>query len=299
MKAVLKSVALACALMVASQGAHAAASASVGLSALKITLIDLNPADAVAPSITFDNPYGYATYVWSSAAQYGGAADYSGSASSYGPGLTLNSWVETAGIAVGDGQVAGSSAVTQGADPVYGLHSAYTQASVALVGDPYSVTDVGYVQSGFNLYPSAYSGPGQFALSAFTLAIFTGQVDWAVDLTEGADNVGGYEYASAYWNAQVSGLGASGSGYQSSSDGDSLSASYAPTSLASSRSFALSFMNLSTADLYGNVQAAGNAYVHSSIAAAVPESGSLPLALAGLGVAGWVLRRRGHAGVAT
>lgn len=297
MKAVLQSVAVACALMVASQGAHAAASASVNLSALKVTLIDLNPADAVAPSITFDNPYGYATYVWSSASQFGGAIDYSGSVGNYGPGLVLNSWVETVGATVGDGQVSGSAIVIQGADPVYGQHGAQVQASVALAGDPNSVTDVGYAQSGFNLFPYAYSGLGQFALSAFTLAIFSGQVDWAVDLTEGADNVGGYEYASAYWNAQVSGPGASGSGSQSSSDGDSLSASYAPNSLANSRSFTLSFMNLSTADLYGNVQAAGNAYAFSSIAAAVPESGSLPLALAGLGVAGWMLRRRGRADV--
>lgn len=291
--------AAAAAALLAGAPAWAASTASASLGPFSITLIDLNLDDAIAPSITFNNPYGYGSYADAYAADYFNGQN--SGAGNYGPAPWApvsaatsgvdNAWA-TSGV-TGSGSADGSTLFASGTalgtgtnDPLSG-HSSYFQG--AAYGD-------GVSQS--------------FTLSANTLLVVSAQSVLGTDVTHVWDPAlaYGWEYAYAYTSIQLSGPGPGGGGSQGSSDGASLVVNsmyydtsppcvtmtdgycYGPSSASDSRMLSVSFVNFTGASMDGWIYSYAQVY-GQSYAPAVPEPTSAALLLAGLAATAGVVRR--------
>jgi hypothetical protein len=149
-----------------------------------------------------------------------------------------------------------------------------------------------------------------FALSPFTMAVFTGHADLSVRTTVGVVNGPGVfasETANASFSLQVSGPAADGGqGSQQSTTGRSASASWESVYNPSTGQFtytgqslsildvslATSFTNFTTAPMSGYMNLTLNASGNSAVPAAVPEPASYALMALGLTVLAIARRRR-------
>lgn len=288
-------------LALAHNGASAVSVASATLESIHLTLIDLDPLDGIASTITFLSGSGWGNSLsvqvntsdgsWNSGG-YTGAGWSPKSVSASLDHSTANARLDTSGSLDGAGLHASGSAAGEAGSA--GLMSSYN----ASVSKPYY----------------DYGLRGNFTLSANTLVYVEGLVTVAAEVTqtrpEAMTGDAGKESAFASAGVQLYGAGLSGSGTQSSSDTKQASAANftygmgyptPPKQVSSSARVAASFANLSQHTLDGTMmlQANVNGYSHYGTSGAavsqVPEPGSLALLAAGLGTVGLVARRRSAA----
>jgi hypothetical protein len=270
--------------------AHAAtATASASISDLSFTLIDLDPTDGIAPSLTFNDPngYGYSAYGWAYASQNDSAGVYVSDNKSYTAPYDTNAFV-TPGSA---SATAGGSTATASST----LNGYSATATSTLTGDPASPSDYGNASA--TTYPNNYYYYNQgFTLGANTLLLVKGKyaVSASVDATGTTSD---YAYAYAY----MFGTFDSGNGIAQTAGLNKYVYAYGdvtsgyPLSDSKSGTFGFSFANYAptagTGSFY-NSYTSVNTYVST---AAVPEADAWALALAGVGVAGLATTRRRRA----
>ena len=254
----------------------AASSASASLGPITVTLFDLDPFDAIAPSITFAGPgMGSDSYVntWASEAiPSGGSNSPLGGGAPWAPVSTS----DTAGGASASASISGPG-----------------MASLTSVSASGSAADVfGPPTNNAQYYGVAHPmlGYSSFALTAKTLLIISAPASIAA----AASGPAGYysHYASADVYLSLHGPGASGGGSQSSVDQLAYT-NYAYNSSFShtdSRLLGASFVNLTTGPLSGYLY--NYSAVYGLTSAPVPEPGTYAMLLAGLGLVGSMVRRR-------
>ena len=284
-RVVLKAVVCAC-LVLAGAPVFAAASSSATLGNVRITLIDLDAGDGIAPSIAFlPGP------------QYIGGPYVSGDVHSFVPGEEFGNFERMgskAGASISDSAhtaLASSAASVTGAanGAGFGAMSASGAAQSAIGG-------AGRYQS-FATVPAANAGQG-FVLSANTRVQFsmTGAANASYTLGYNGQSIEG-EYASALLTLLVSGADASGAGdvvdtqqqsaYVYSIIGESAPG---PDSASWSGLLSASYSNLSAQSSLGHFYAEAN--VAGLSVSAVPEPDTVAMLLAGLGLVGAIARHR-------
>lgn len=267
-------LAVAAGLALASQPAAAAPLSYITLSDLKISLIDLDTSDNVAPSITI----GGDKKSFVSGAAYDLAPlltdqfqTYSDSAFS-----TVTGSAESAhALAAGGAFIADSTA-----------ESSYLLAYGSADGSG----GVGSV-SGYNAAAFYLGAPTvNFTLSAKTLMVLSATASGFSFTSTGITPVY-YEWAQSTYSLSASGLGAYGSGTQSSTDSQSFVASALGSYLPISAFASVTFVNLTGTDLTGSLGASVNVAGQYGVVA-VPEASTALALSGGLGLLAFALRRR-------
>ncbi len=260
--------------------AHAAtATASASIYELSFTLIDLDPTDGVAPSLTFNDPYGYGYTAYGSAYanQNNSAGIYVNDSNSFTAPYAANAFVSAGSASATAG---GSSATASSTNNAFSA-----TATSTLTGDPASTSDYG--NAGATTYPNNYYYYNQgFTLGANTLLLVKGK--YALSATVDATGTTS-DYAQAYvylYGSFDSGTGITQSAGLSKSMtvyGDS--ANYLQSD-SKSGTFGFSFTNYApTAGTGSFYSSYAGAYTYVATAS-VPEANVLALALTGVGVAG-------------
>lgn len=265
----------AAALTLAATSAFADASADARLTDLTITLFDLNPADGIAPSVSFASGSAgtslatalgstqLPTY-YDSAAQYGGTAFGSASAAT-----TPNPSVGATGIVAGD--------------PTVGSGLLSSSAFARPAGFAYGEGDA-YIGNG--------GGSVTFTLSPDTVLVITGHAT----ANSFADLSSPYEASQAYAYLSLEGYVAGG--LQSSHSGLAELAGnngQYPTTASGQSDLAVSFVNGSaTTSATGGFLGYVSAYAQSSPPPTppIPEPSTGALWLVGLAALGMAARRR-------
>lgn len=243
--------------------AHAAASASASIGTVSITLIDLDPLDGIAPSLTFSGES-------SQSSGYVGdpyAYDFMSASGFYTPTSALAS--STTGWSSGSTSANGATSSTM----LYGS----TASGV------------------YNYSNSSGYSYGQFTVTPWTLVILTTSYDVEAMTTIGTDGV---NYESSQGGAQLEMNIAGQDGWEYHLISRYVSAShmwdgigYVPTSDAASGQMTLSVANVAETEVSGSFYAYAYTSAGSSIAA-VPEPGTYAMLLAGLAGIGTMVRRR-------
>ena len=287
--------------LLACAPALAASTASATLGPFTITLYDLNPGDAIDPSLTFNNPYGYGSYADAYAYDYF-AGQYS-NVGNYGPAP----WAPVSAATSGVTNAWANSSVS-GSDNAQGTT---LSASGTALGTGNSDPSVSYY-SQFGAQADGDITSQSFTLSPYTAVVVSAQSVLGAGVTNVWDPAitNGIEYAQAGTSLQMSGPGPGGGGGQSSSDGLSFhiqSAYYdtsppcgsmtlgyclGPNSASDTRMLSVSFVNATTVAMDGTLQAYAYAYGYSQAIAAVPEPASGALLLAGLAATAFSVKRR-------
>lgn len=280
----------------ASMSANAASSSSATLGPIVVTLIDLNPYDALLPSITWSNPpligggsYGYASAADSASSSYQSDSAY------------RDNHFSSLAISSATAQSGASANFTGGAD-----FSAPDGSSFFLSGHA-GGTSVQGQYSGYNASAgSSQKPPASFTLSAYTLVVFSAVANASAATTVGQSPWGG-EWASASAYLQVWGSAPGGnSGSQSSYASLDASTNYASKDPSANPrgdrgtaqritqtltdTLSGSFINYTSSEKAGYFQAGGNIWGTSSVPA-VPEPETYAMMLAGLGLLGVAARR--------
>lgn len=152
--------------------------------------------------------------------------------------------------------------------------NAASQAGTAPGASPY---DSNYASASSNNW-------GNFSLTGHGVAVIT--MNWNVSVTGAMDDWYDYGYASASISGSYSD-GLYSSGYANSGYGNG---SYYIGSTSHSGSFAMAVVGMGGVTT-GSIQAYASAYA-SSPSVPVPEAETYALMLAGLGMVGWMVRRR-------
>lgn len=279
----LRSIALAAIVVSAAAPAFATTSATASLTGLSFQLIDLNPMDGIASSITFASGSGMGNYVYSAASAndyISGADNQSGSRSSNNVGVDRSITNTT------DYSAATSTVTASGGKPT------------SLVSTGFATAPAGAGDASYNANAAspqnAWWGYSSFTLSGNTMLIVSGTSTVTASNSVGYTATGS-ESSSASTSAQLSGVGAAGSGNQSSSFSASASAPWwtGPYTETSTSSFSLIFGNTTGGNITGTMALATsvNGSANSSVAV-VPEPETYAMMLAGLGAIGFMARRR-------
>lgn len=270
----------AAAAMLIAGPALAASNASAAVGPLVITLVDLDPLDAIAPSITFD----------ASRLDFVGVTVWDGSVldfpfdwgtSPFDP-ISLEAMVPhaSAGAAVsGDGSPESTSLTAWGSSQG---ESGFSSAAIL---------------------PN-YSGPG-FTLSASTVVLITASANLTASVTHTFDFPGDSEHAEASAWLRLFGPGANGSGDQDSSTGafisvypeyftgpgcPSVDGCWGPSSDSFAGTLAAWFANTTAGNMDGYFHVGGLIEGYSN--APVPEPQTWALLMGGLGLVTFAARRR-------
>jgi len=304
---------------VSSAQAASTVSASANITGLTLTLVDLDPLDGIAPSITFGSYGYYDNYGYVSANQFDGTSygsDYaefgSTTTNPWTPGaVSANSGVASAAASLtGNGGIDGSSLLTSGSASAVGVVNCTVTYPYQTCGQPYS-------SFGSQVTSPYYYYSGTVTVAANTLVLIEAQ-GAVMASAEGGGTAQSFDYqnlpytyyygngAYAQLNLSISGPAASGSGGGSQSSSDSLSMnsstywdgtqwlSYSYGSATTSGSLGISFVNASDADMLAalNASAYVYGYAYGDSVAAVPEPGTYAMLMAGLLSIGAVVRRR-------
>ena len=244
-----------------------ASTATASMSDFHIELVDLDPNDGIAPSLTFQNVQGGPFIAAESGApgnvltdtHQGGLPFGAGSSSSARGGASALSSFMGDPRAPGAGGTASASAQT-GTRGLYG-------ASTVQLGD------------------GAIYAP--FTLSADTRLVIT--ADASASALSTFDDPHADTWASVF--LKLTDATGTGSVSTDTASAEQFAATGAmPTT--DQRQFTLTFENLTSADLGGIFYGSIDAYAADLSPAAVPEPGGLPLLAAGVGLLAWRLRRR-------
>lgn len=258
--------------------ATATTSAVATISNMQIQLIDLDPNDGIAPSIT------YCGGAICGSSSFGGvyrgrASDVDKEQLNYSKTLFGNS----------------AASVTSG--------PASAQASVFSGPNGLSLTVSGTaIGSGFAAGAFAVDNFSSFTLSNNTLLTITADASYSAALDGGRDTV--YEEATVYFDFRLYGPDSDGIGCCQNSEAGGFTGIYAElfydeegnpqyvgSSMSGSGRMEISFGNVSGGDLGGSLWA-GVRVTGVSNALPVPEPSTNVLLVAGLGVVGFLTRRR-------
>lgn len=259
--------------------ANAAAVASASVSSFTITLIDTNPFDGIAPSISFTDPYnmGQGSYVNANASTISGWNVESDSQWADGAlGALLSPF--SASVAVGQ-----ANASAQVGNDSIGL-LAYAQA----------VGTGTYDYSQANAAFGPHWGDMQFVLSANTIMLVS--ASYSLYASVGDDYVDEYSFAfdsasaSVFVQAYMSD-GVNNQWFNASETAVAFNIpGYERTDAASGQVFG-SLFNGSSESMTGRLYLYAGVAVHDSVTP-VPEAETYALALAGLSVVGLAVARR-------
>jgi hypothetical protein len=292
----LRTLTVAAALACAIGPAFAASSASASLSSITFTLYDLNPTDGIDPLLTFTGGVGtYGSYVTAGASETdiinGGD---SASQTKTGAQFTTS---RSASVST-DSSGATASVVGSGLTSIGGTTpTSVFLSSVSASGHATAPAGAGSSDFSANAMSPQANWYTNFTLSNNTLLLVTLNASTSADMTIGYDALNGVaEYAYASTSVSLSGAGASGTGSQNAYDSSGSSVngwwSFGPASASDSRLMAVSFSNVSGADLGGTFALNANVNGFSQSAVPVPEPETYAMMLAGLGALGFISRRR-------
>lgn len=307
MRLLSRVAAISAALLVVPAWADSSTTASASLTGLGFTLVDLAPADGIAPAITFSmyagSNAGNASASYTTATRSGSASESFSS-----PG---SPWAANEAAA----QVSyGNAASSIGGNPLAGTFA--LTASGTAMAPPDQPGDFWWAMPSatFSAGASVYDYGVSFTLSANTLVLFTAQASVDVAAIGGGSYVDPYYgwlylngnngYASASMVAEGPSAGG-GNGYQMSSDQRSVNvgsyfdyglSDWVPQQAGDSGPLAVSFVNATGDWMEGqfraNVYVSGTAYGDLVNIPAVPEPGTAALWLAGLAFTAFTARRR-------
>jgi hypothetical protein len=264
-------LAAAAALALVTTAAQAASSASTTVSDFKITLVDLNPADGIDPSVTFfgANAAMVASYFSqspSAPANSTGGSTFSAVSTSLSPSGILGGSAQLSGDVFGAGATLSVQA-----------HDSVAIAGQAFISDVFA--GVSFPRSG------TLSNGQNFQLSPYTEIVISGTVDQAV-MEDHGSFYSFSDFAFAFFDDALSTHPLS----SASSDLNNLHGPFGTSSTQTS--FSISFTNagaeVAQGEFYGNVSA------HA--AGVVPEPASGALMLAGAGITFMMSRRRRSTG---
>jgi len=301
MRIQLSAIAVAISLTLTHQVASANSVASATLGPISVTLIDLNPADSLLPTITWNNatyaPYNNYTYVYA----YDSANGNYQSNAAWGENLGSNN-----SLSASTAQSAATASISSGND-----NTRLDGVSLTSAGYADGTTSAGQY-SYFNAaaYAPYYGGYDAFTLGAFTGVIFTAYATTSAQTSIGNHDGWGSEYASStaalnVWGSQPSGTGGtqnSNASISSYAAYDTLSVwndqtqtydySYTGQSNTAADMLGGTYINLTGSDKVGYLQFYTNVSGHSYVASAVAEPESYALVLAGLSLMGMISRRK-------
>jgi hypothetical protein len=244
-----------------------ASTATATLTDFHIQLVDLDPNDGIAPSLTFQNVLGGSFIAAESGAPGHVLTDTHQGGAPFGAGMSSSTRGAASALSsfTGDPRApgAGGSASATASTGLQGLYG----ASTVQLGD------------------GAIYSP--FTLSADTRLVIT------ADASASALSTFTDPHADTWASVFLKLTDATGTGSVST---DTASAEqFAMTgglATTDTRQITISFDNLTAADLGGIFYGSIDAYAADLSPSAVPEPGGLPLLAAGLGVLAWRLRRR-------
>lgn len=282
--------ALSVAALLTAVPAMAEVSASASLNNLGYVLYDLNPGDGIAPSLTV-----FST-VWDRTSVNADVKD------SAGGGVAFDT--ETAPQTFADLQAFASLGRTHGSGMVTGSLNGSNQVAANGAAN----ATLNGVAASFSAQASTTGNlvDKQFALSPYTLLVFTGQGHASATTTVGT-NAYGEESASASVLLSIYGVGTFGTGTQFSAgiltanatstvtgfewNGQTLVTLYAGQSLNKSENLTASFVNATGGELRGSLMVESKVYGSTPISA-VPEPTTWALMFAGIAVVSLCARQR-------
>jgi hypothetical protein len=286
----LRLLALAALATVGTAPAHAAATSSASFTDITFELIDLNPADMLAPTITFVTDPGAASYV------HAEVSVFDPDNGTDGANLTKTGVRSTTSKStnVNYGSALAGASVTGGNTTTLSGEGEYTSVISAMSASGGSGSPSAGGNASYNATAQLPYGwwSQNFFLGNNTALLITANATVSAENTVGFDGVYS-ESAYSSLSLSISGAGPTGSGSQSFSDGISTGIwGWAGTD-TQNRTMAAAFLNTSGGDLFGTLSMQASVSGSSSVVSTpVPEPETYAMMLAGLGALGFIGRRR-------
>ena len=286
----LRLLALAALATVGTAPAHAAATSSASFTDITFELIDLNPADMLAPTITFVTDSNSASYV------HAEVSVFDPDNGTDGANLTKTGVRSTTSKStnVNYGSALAGASVTGGNTTTLSGEGEYTSVISAMSASGGSGSPSAGGNASYNATAQLPYGwwSQNFFLGNNTALLITANATVSAENTVGFDGVYS-ESAYSSLSLSISGTGPTGSGSQSFSDGISTGIwGWAGTD-TQNRTMAAAFLNTSGGDLFGTLSMQASVSGSSSVVSTpVPEPETYAMMLAGLGALGFIGRRR-------